>query len=76
MFQIIEENWATNLQAVNSIILALVFYLVVLIIMTVFLKIAVSMVESTNTEFTKVLITTLLIDLVFLLLGLFLVWWL
>lgn len=74
--QIIQENWFENLQSVESIILLIVFYLLFLLILTIFLKIGIVLVESENTGFGQVFLTAFLIDLVFTILGLFLIWWL
>ena len=76
LIQIFDPNWSQNAQSLEMIFLLIIFYIIFLLIMTIFLKLALMLVKSEENEFGTVFSTVLFIDLIFTLLGLFLVWWL
>ncbi len=73
LFQFVNENWQQPLGNLDYMILLLIFYLIFLLIITIFLKIALGMVDNAkHTEFGNVFITSLVITIIWLLLGIFL----
>jgi hypothetical protein len=72
IFQIFNEDWAKGLSSVEAIILLIVFYLIFLLVMTIFFKLALGMVsKSRHTEFGTVFVSSLIITILWALFGIF-----
>ena len=73
MFQIFNEDWLQSLDTFEEIMWFLVLYLILLILMAIFLKIALGFFsKARHTNFGQVFLTAFLITLVFALTFLFL----
>ncbi len=77
MFQIFNEDWLQSLDTFEEIMWFLLLYLILLIIMAIFLKIALGFFsKAKHTNFGQVFLTSFLITLAFALTFLFLGGWL
>ncbi|MFX1427330.1 MAG: hypothetical protein ACFFBE_12820 [Promethearchaeota archaeon] len=79
MFQIFNEEWLESLDTFEEIMWFLIFYLILLLVMAIFLKIALGFFsKSTHTDFGQVFLTSFLITIavaiVFLFFGGWLAW--
>ncbi|MHA2006170.1 MAG: hypothetical protein ACXABO_01375 [Promethearchaeota archaeon] len=73
MFQIFNEDWLQSLDTFEEIMWFLVIYLILLLLMAIFLKIALSFFsKARHTNFGQVFLTAFLITLVFAVTFLFL----
>jgi len=73
MFQIFNEDWLQSLDTFEEIMWFLVLYLILLLLMAIFLKIALGFFsKARHTNFGQVFVTAFLITLVFALTFLFL----
>ncbi len=73
MFQIFNEDWLQSLDTFEEIMWFLVLYLILLVLMAIFLKIALGFFsKARHTNFGQVFVTAFLITLVFALTFLFL----
>jgi len=77
IFQIFNEDWLESLDSFEEIMWFLILYLILLIVMAIFLKIALSFFgKATHTEFGQVFFTSFLITVIFAVVFLFLGDWL
>lgn len=77
LFQIINEEWLQSLDTFEEIMWFLILYLILLIVMAIFLKLALGLFsKSKNTEFGQVLLTSFIITIIFAVVFLFLGGWL
>ena len=77
IFQIFNEEWLESLDTFEEIMWFLVFYLILLLIMAIFLKIALGFFsKSTHTDYGQVFLTSFLITITFAIIFLFFGGWL
>ncbi|MFW9782997.1 MAG: hypothetical protein ACFFFB_12005 [Candidatus Heimdallarchaeota archaeon] len=77
IFQIFNEDWLQSLDSFEEIMWFLILYLVLLVLMAIFLKIALGFFsKARHTDFGQVFLTSFLITLTFALVFLFLGGWL
>lgn len=73
MFQIFNEDWLESLDTFEEIMWLLILYLILLLLMAIFLKIALSFFsKARHTDFGEVFLTSFLITIAFALVFLFL----
>lgn len=76
IFQIFNEDWLQSLDTFEEIMWFLILYLVLLVLMAIFLKIALGFFsKARHTDFGQVFLTSFLITLTFALVFLFLGGW-
>jgi len=72
MFQIFNEDWLESLDTFEEIMWLLILYLILLLLMAIFLKIALSFFsKARHTDFGEVFLTSFLITIAFALVFLF-----
>ena len=77
IFEIFNEDWAQTFGTLEGIMWFLIFYLIFLIIMAMFLKLALSFFsKARHTEFGQVFITSFILTVIYALTFLFLGGWL
>ena len=77
IFQIFNEDWLDSLDTFEEIMWFLVIYLIILILMAIFLKLALSFFsKARHTEFGSVFLTSFIITIFFAIIFLFLGGWL
>ncbi len=77
IFQIFNEDWLESLDTFEEIMWFLVIYLIILLIMAIFLKLALSFFsKARHTEFGSVFLTSFIITIFFAIIFLFLEGWL
>ncbi|MFX1279127.1 MAG: hypothetical protein ACFFA3_06895 [Promethearchaeota archaeon] len=79
MFKIFNEEWLESLDTLEEIMWFLIFYLILLLVMAIFLKLALGFFsKATHTDFGQVFLTSFLITIafaiIFLLFGGWLAW--
>ncbi|NVM46170.1 MAG: hypothetical protein HWN79_14735 [Candidatus Lokiarchaeota archaeon] len=73
LFDIFNEDWAQTFSSPEDIVWFLILYLIFLLVMTIFLKIALSLFSSArHTEFGSVFLTSFVITIIYALTFLFL----
>lgn len=77
IFQIFNEEWLESLDTLEEVMWFLIFYLILLLVMAIFLKLALGFFsKSTHTDFGQVFFTSFLITIAFALIFLFFGGWL
>ncbi|MGB5912326.1 MAG: hypothetical protein WBH31_14125 [Promethearchaeia archaeon] len=77
IFQIFNEDWLESLDTFEEIMWFLVIYLIILVLMAIFLKLALSFFsKARHTEFGSVFLTSFVITIFFAIIFLFLSGWL
>lgn len=77
IFQIFNEEWLESLDTLEEVMWFLIFYLILLLVMAIFLKLALGFFsKSTHTDFGQVFFTAFLITIAFALIFLFFGGWL
>ncbi|MFW9946923.1 MAG: hypothetical protein ACFFDX_08865 [Candidatus Odinarchaeota archaeon] len=77
IFQIFNEDWLESLDTLEEIMWFLVIYLIILVLMAIFLKLALSFFsKARHTEFGSVFLTSFIITIFFAIIFLFLGGWL
>lgn len=71
IFQIINENWNSAFGTLEDVIWFIIFYLIALFVIAIFLKLALAFVDSKNEDFGQIFGTSLIIIIIFAILGLF-----
>ena len=75
LFDIFNEDWAQTFSSLEDIIWFLILYLIFLLVMAIFLKIALSLFSSArHTEFGSVFVITVIYALTFLFLSGWVAW--
>ena len=76
LFEIFNEDWAQTFSSIEDIMWFLLLYLIFLIVMAIFLKLALSVFSSArHTEFGSVFLTAFVITVIYALTFLFLSGW-
>ncbi|MFX0020362.1 MAG: hypothetical protein ACFFAK_15360 [Promethearchaeota archaeon] len=76
IFQIFNEDWLESLDTFEEIMWFLVIYLIILVLMAIFLKLALSFFsKARHTEFGSVFLTSFIITIFFAIIFLFLGGW-